>query len=209
MPCQIGLNSLNSQSQFLISLGTQPGLELTSEASRSNADKGGPTSAVPFIPKRGEKDFEPLAASSAFPPSSKEATLSQHQQNTLQASRNALYSALSSGSRHHSSRAHNSFTWRPELARATCDSGIATYGVHFGSIGHFNVERKQVELLPEEALYMNERGAIELWTETEQGARVPMSIQQAWGALIGYDELTPERYQVSLLLYSPSNGRSI
>ena len=86
------------------------------------------------------------------------------------------------------------------MARATCDSGIATYGVHFGSIGHFHVERKQVELLPEEALYMNERGAIELWRETEEGARVPMSIQQAWGALIGYDELTPERYQVSLLL---------
>jgi tRNA-splicing endonuclease subunit Sen54 len=83
------------------------------------------------------------------------------------------------------------------LARATCDNGIATYGIHFGAIGHFHVDRKQVELLPEEALYMNERGAIELWKETAEGARVPMSVQQAWAELIGHDELTPERYQVS------------
>ncbi|GAA5995551.1 hypothetical protein JCM5350_004034 [Sporobolomyces pararoseus] len=167
---------------------------------KTNGDKGPTTTAVPFIPKRGEKDFEPLPASSAFPPSSKEATLSAHQQHTLQTSRNALYSALSSGSRQHSSRAHNSFTWRPELARATCDNGIATYGIHFGAIGHFHVDRKRVELLPEEALYMNERGAIELWKETEEGARVPMSVQQAWAELIGHDELTPERYQVYAFL---------
>ncbi|GAA6060169.1 hypothetical protein JCM10212_005170 [Sporobolomyces blumeae] len=167
---------------------------------KSNGDKTDKSNAVPFIPKRGEKDFEPLPASSAFPPDSKEATLSAHQQNTLQLSRNALYSALSSGSRHHSSRAHNSFTWRPELSRATCDTGIATYGIHFGSIGHFNVLRKQIELLPEEALYMNERGAIELWKETDEGARVPMSVQQAWAELIGHDELTPERYQVYAFL---------
>ncbi|GAA6025129.1 hypothetical protein JCM11491_004398 [Sporobolomyces phaffii] len=167
---------------------------------KTNGDKGSLSAAVPFIPKRGEKDFEPLPASSAFPPDSNEATLSAHQQHTLHASRNALYSALSTGSRQHSSRHHNSFTWRPELARATCDSGIATYGIHFGTIGHFHVDRKQVELLPEEALYMNERGAIELWKESRDGARVPMSVQQAWGELIGQDELTPERYQVYAFL---------
>ncbi|GAA5960559.1 hypothetical protein JCM21900_002842 [Sporobolomyces salmonicolor] len=169
---------------------------------KTNGDKAERAVLVPFIPKRGEKDFEPLAASSSFPPSSKEATLSQHQLNTLHESRTALYQALSSGSRHHSSRAHNSFTWRPELdgGRATCDAGIATYGVHFGNLGHFNPERKQVELLPEEALYMVERGAIELWKEGEPGARVPMSVQQAWGELMGHSELTPERYQVYAFL---------
>jgi tRNA-splicing endonuclease subunit Sen54 len=182
---------------LLIFLDTHLQGKLTGTLDRSNGDKGSTPAAVPFIPKRGEKDFEPLPASSAFPPSSKEATLSAHQQNTLQTSRNALYSALSSGSRQHSSRHHNSFTWRPELARATCDNGIATYGIHFGAIGHFHVDRKQVELLPEEALYMNERGAIELWKETAEGARVPMSVQQAWAELIGHDELTTERYQVS------------
>lgn len=59
-----------------------------------------------------------------------------------------------------------------------------------------------MELLPEEALYMVERGVIELWREgeaTEDGfARVPMSVQQAWSEIIGHDELTVERFQVSL-----------
>ncbi|BGP27200.1 tRNA-splicing endonuclease subunit sen54 [Rhodotorula toruloides] len=157
---------------------------------------------VPFIPKRGEKDFEPLPASDAFPPSSKEATLSEHQKNLLQDSRNALYTALSSGSRHHSSRGHNSFTWRPELdgGRATCDAGNAAYGIHFGNIGFFHQKRRQLELLPEEALYMVERGAVELWREGAEGSKVPMSVQQAWDELIGRDELTPERYQVYAFL---------
>ncbi|BGP57769.1 tRNA-splicing endonuclease subunit sen54 [Rhodotorula sphaerocarpa] len=157
---------------------------------------------VPFIPKRGEKDFEPLAAADAFPPSSKEATLSQHQRTLLQDSRNALYTALSSGSRHHSSKGHNSFTWRPDCdgGRAVCDSGNAAYGVHFSNIGHFNQTRKTLELLPEEALYMVERGAIELWRDTEAGDRVPMSVQQSWSELLGHDDLTPERYQVYAFL---------
>lgn len=169
---------------------------------RAKGDKSEGAVLVPFIPKRGEKDFEPLPASDAFPPSSKEATLSEHQKNLLQNSRSALYTALSSGSRHHSSRAHNSFTWRPELdgGRAICDAGNAAYGIHFGNIGFFHQKRRQLELLPEEALYMVERGAIELWKAGQDGARVPMSVQQAWDELIGRDELTPERYQVRVLL---------
>ncbi|GAA6049227.1 hypothetical protein JCM3770_003317 [Rhodotorula araucariae] len=169
---------------------------------KANREKSEGAVLVPFIPKRGEKDFEPLPASEAFPPSSKEATLSAHQRQLLQASRNALYTALSSGSRHHSSRAHNSFTWHPELdgGRATCDAGNASYGIHFSHIGHFNQHRKQLELLPEEALYMVERGAVELWWQGEDGSRVPMSVQQAWDELIGRDELTSERYQVYAFL---------
>ncbi|GAA5995244.1 tRNA splicing endonuclease subunit SEN54 [Rhodotorula paludigena] len=169
---------------------------------KANRDKSEGAVLVPFIPKRGEKDFEPLAASDAFPPSSNEATLSAHQQHLLLSSRNALYTALSSGSRHHSSRAHNSFTWRPELdgGRATCDAGTAAYGIHFGNIGQFHVARRQLELVPEEALYMVERGAVELWREGDEGQRVPMSVQQAWDECIGHAELTPERYQVYAFL---------
>ncbi|KPV72651.1 uncharacterized protein RHOBADRAFT_55742 [Rhodotorula graminis WP1] len=169
---------------------------------KSNRDKSEGAVLVPFIPKRGEKDFEPITSSDAFPPSSKEATLSAHQRQLLQDSRNALYTALSSGSRHHSSRAHNAFTWRPDLdgGRATCDAGNASYGIHFSNIGHFNQFRKQLELLPEEALYMVERGAVELWRQGDDGSRVPMSVQQAWNELIGHDELTPERYQVYAFL---------
>lgn len=169
---------------------------------KTNREKSEGAVLVPFIPKRGEKDFEPLAAADAFPPSSKEATLSQHQRNLLQESRNALYTALSSGSRHHSSKAHNSFTWRPDLdgGRAVCDAGNSVYGVHFSNIGHFNQKRKTLELLPEEALYMVERGAIELWKGSSNGTRVPMSVQQAWSELLGHDEMTPERYQVYAFL---------
>lgn len=75
-------------------------------------------------------------------------------------------------------------------------------------MGRHHLERKQMELLPEEALYMVERGVIELWREgeaTDDGfARVPMSVQQAWSELIGHDELTVERFQVSVLLASLS-----
>ncbi|GAA5984756.1 hypothetical protein JCM10908_003489 [Rhodotorula pacifica] len=173
---------------------------------KTNRDKSEGAVLVPFIPKRGEKDFEPLAAADAFPPSSKEATLSQHQRNLLQDSRNALYTALSSGSRHHSSKAHNSFTWRSDLdgGRAVCDAGNSVYGIHFSNIGHFNQKRKTLELLPEEALYMVERGAIELWKEGSgngsSSSRVPMSVQQSWSELLGHDEMTPERYQVYAFL---------
>ncbi|GAA5870317.1 hypothetical protein JCM8547_006601 [Rhodosporidiobolus lusitaniae] len=181
---------------------------------RSNADSDallGRSTLVPFIPKRGEKDFEPLPPNSSLPAGSTEATLSTHQQHLLSSSRHALYSALSSGSRHHSSKAHNSFTWRPELGRATCDSedGIMAHGIHFGNIGHFHLGRKRLELLPEEALYMNERGGIELWREYEEDLeeggqvvkkRVPMSVQQAWAECLGHYDLTPERYQVYAFL---------
>jgi tRNA-splicing endonuclease subunit Sen54 len=68
------------------------------------------------------------------------------------------------------------------------------------TLGRYSPERKRLELLPEEALYMFERGAIELWSEREEGGelvRVAMTVQQAWAALIGHDELTVERFQVS------------
>ncbi|SGY76871.1 BQ5605_C005g03524 [Microbotryum silenes-dioicae] len=156
---------------------------------------------VPFIPKRGEKDFEPLPPFSSLPASSDLATLSSHQISQLNESRAALFSALSTGSRHHSSKAYNSFTWDPQLARAALD-GDHSFGVHLGSMGRHSSERKRLELLPEEALYLVERGAIELWTkptgtqDDERGPRVPMSVQHAWAELIGADELTIERYQV-------------
>ncbi|SCZ97201.1 BZ3500_MvSof-1268-A1-R1_Chr4-2g07056 [Microbotryum saponariae] len=161
-------------------------------------------SAVPFIPKRGEKDFEPVPPSSSLPASSDLATLSSHQISQLNESRAALFSALSTGSRHHSSKAYNSFTWDPQLARAALDRD-QSFGVHLGSMGRHSSERKRLELLPEEALYLVERGAIELWTKAtgtkqdERGPRVPMSVQQAWAELVGADELTIERYQVRRL----------
>ncbi len=71
--------------------------------------------------------------------------------------------------------------------------------------------KKRLELLPEEALYLVERGALFCWKatsddspgedvvdwdSTSQGA--PMSVQQAHAEMIGMEDLTLGRYQVSL-----------
>lgn len=188
-----------------IAVQKHPPIRVSTNAIRVNrayssaaGNKDDSATLVPFIPKRGEKDFEPIALSSSLPPSSKQATLSQHQENLLNDSRNAYFAALASGSRHHSSKGHNSFTWRPDLdgGRATCDGG-AVYGAHFSTLGRHNFQRKWLELLPEEILYLVERGAAELWREGEQGgSRVPMSVQQTWDEVIGHYDLTLERYQV-------------
>jgi len=66
-----------------------------------------------------------------------------------------------------------------------------------------------LELLPEEALYLMERGAMFCWKKhdlfAENTQRVPsledmegspMSVQQAYAEMIGKEDLTLERYQV-------------
>ena len=68
---------------------------------------------------------------------------------------------------------------------------------------------KRLELLPEEALYLVERGALFCWKEhdliaqnTQQGSSLedvegyPMSVQQSYAEMIGREDLTLERYQV-------------
>ena len=75
---------------------------------------------------------------------------------------------------------------------------------------------KRLELLPEEALYLVERGALFCWKEhnliaknTPQGSSLedvegsPMSVQQAYTEMVGREDLTLERYQVR----SVSQGR--
>jgi tRNA-splicing endonuclease subunit Sen54 len=82
-----------------------------------------------------------------------------------------------------------------------------------------------VELLPEEALYLLERGSLQIWVrspiaaaeeeaeadewdEEIQGFRgaVEMSAMEAYGRFIGQDGLSLERYQVSLVALTPSCG---
>jgi tRNA-splicing endonuclease subunit Sen54 len=84
------------------------------------------------------------------------------------------------------------------------------------SPSHAGKPRKRLELLPEETLYLMEKGALFCWKasredsdapgedETEdkdvewdsasQGA--PMSVQQAYAEMIGREALTLDRYQV-------------
>ena len=103
-------------------------------------------------------------------------------------------------------------------------------GVHFTSMGHSvqrpspaGKSRKRLELLPEETLYLMEKGALFCWKASRdnddddtdepgpeederevewdsasQGA--PMSVQQAYGEMIGREHLTLDRYQVLWLV---------
>ena len=90
-------------------------------------------------------------------------------------------------------------------------------GILFASIGHSASRetvapdgavkiQKRLELLPEETLYLVERGAMYCWRPTDlplpktpllddmEGA--PMPVQQAFAELIGTEDLTFEKYQV-------------
>ena len=63
-----------------------------------------------------------------------------------------------------------------------------------------------MELLPEETLYLVERGAMYCWKPTDLPLAkasllddmegVPMSVQQAYAEMIGTEGLTLEKYQV-------------
>lgn len=192
-------------------------------------------SAEPVIPRRGEKDFEPAS----------EQRYIDLQSSQLERSRAALFSAISSGTRQHSSKAHNRAIWDDKLGRAYMvdapepalgpatfriieerrqqgrappataaddegdhqvavagpPGGAATarpatvHGIHFQTMGRYEQSRKRLELLPEEALYLIERGTVECWTSMDDDA-VPMSLQHAWSLMMTAANLTPERYQV-------------
>ncbi|THH20607.1 hypothetical protein EW146_g806 [Bondarzewia mesenterica] len=174
--------------------------------------------ARPLIPKRGEKDFEPAQGSGL-------------QQHNLDRARTAMFDALRA-TRAISSKSVSYAIWYPTLARAHV---TVARGVHFASMGHSvarpspfpsspislgNTKKafKRLELLPEEALYLVEKGALFCSKETsgslvmhegrtEDGGEdgdedgdgmqgVPMSVQQAFAEIIGCEGLTLERYQV-------------
>ncbi|PSR78218.1 hypothetical protein PHLCEN_2v7550 [Hermanssonia centrifuga] len=105
--------------------------------------------------------------------------------------------------------------WHSDIARAHVTTAR---GIHFSNMGH-SVARvtlaglddmpkipKRLELLPEEALYLVERGAMFCWKASElpvAGAPAfedmegePMTVQQAFAEMIGTEDLTLEKYQV-------------
>lgn len=158
----------------------------------------GNSAARPVIPKRGEKDFEPTNGGG-----------SGLQRHNLERARLAMFDALRS-TRAISSKSVSYAVWYPDLARAHV---TVARGVHFTSMGH-SVQRpskvsmkaqKRLELLPEEALYLVEKGAIFCWRASHdssdkdagwdsasQGA--PMSVQQAFAEMVGTQDLTLDRY---------------
>lgn len=83
----------------------------------------------------------------------------------------------------------------------------------------------RVQLLPEEAIYLTERGSLQIWngrspanaqeeaegigawSDEEFGIReaVEMSVMEVYGAFMGVDGLTWQRYQVSHQMIAASD----
>jgi tRNA-splicing endonuclease subunit Sen54 len=111
-------------------------------------------------------------------------------------------------------------TWYPSISRAHVPIPL---GIHFASLGHSvarpsaganypsitdlsqpkRTEQKRLELLPEEALYLIERGTLACSLAYDEASlsvagpiQPPMSVQQAYASMIGTADLTLEKYQV-------------
>ncbi|KAG5367113.1 putative tRNA-splicing endonuclease subunit sen54 [Yarrowia sp. B02] len=114
------------------------------------------------LPKRGEKDFEQDAT--------------EYQQKVLQSSLNAMYGALE-GERRHAAKSHVRAVWFDELQKAQVD---VARGPHFKTIGTSDSAGK-VWLYPEEAIYLLERGSMELYWPNG----VQISLQGAYAVCAG------------------------
>ncbi|KAF8158038.1 tRNA-splicing endonuclease subunit sen54 N-term-domain-containing protein [Crassisporium funariophilum] len=161
-----------------------------------------PASARPVIPKRGEKEFEPRAGGG-----------SNLQLHVLDRARGAMFDTLRA-TRTISSKAVSYASWHPDLARTHV---TLARGIHFSNMGHSaprsvigedGIEKiqKRLELLPEEAIYLIERGALFCWKQTDLNmgqipglndvVGSPMTVQQAYSEMIGAEDLTLEKFQV-------------
>ena len=175
------------------------------------------------IPKRGEKDFESHGT--------------KHQEGMLAASRQAMHDVLSY-TRVHIPKSHKRGFYygaeglpRDEVITEEWRQGLdddhvvmveSSKGPLFRTMGKATLGKKysSLWLLPEEALYMVERGNLDLWwpsrssftgvvENNEDGIDVPeaqnkehegtpMSLQAAYAMLIGHDD---ERGKISLERY--------
>ncbi|MCO5565399.1 hypothetical protein L7F22_019072 [Adiantum nelumboides] len=187
-----------------------------------------------FIPKRGDKDFEPTGFTG--------------QKNALENSRKAMFDVISS-QRIINSKSISIASWHPELGRAIVHllrgQTFASMGVsrrvavledgQFEDLARiYQKEGKPIapvagatkegkfwpkmqsrlELLPEEALYLIERGSLECriyhnsnksgivedmrdYDDIEENPNwVPMSLEQAFATILGVDGLTRPHYQL-------------
>ena len=173
------------------------------------------------IPKRGEKDFESHGT--------------KHQEGVLASSRQAMHDVLSYTRTHIPKTYTRGFYYGVEgLPRDEAIPDEWRQGLHddhvvvlesskgplFRHIGQSTTGKKNSSLwlLPEETLYMIERGTIDLWwpsrsfykgileeageteAEASEDEGVPMSLQAAYAMLIGQDgdrgKISLERYTV-------------
>ncbi|TRM61122.1 tRNA-splicing endonuclease subunit sen54 N-term-domain-containing protein [Schizophyllum amplum] len=172
--------------------GTQDWAKLAQAYSRS---------AAPAIPKRGEKEFEPVAGGG-----------SGLQKHVLERSRNAMFDILRT-TRVIANKSMSYAVWCSDIARAHV---LVAHGVHFSNMGHsaprpyvddegMQKVHKRLELLPEETIYLVERGALFCWKDgapavavpgMEEAGAPPMTVQQVYTELIGMEGLTLEKLQV-------------
>jgi len=133
------------------------------------------------LPRRGEKDFEPHGTA--------------HQDRILAASREAMHTALSYP-RLHAAKSHVV----GELDAASGMTVVArAKGQHFRTMGRADREGR-VWLRPEEAVYLCERGNLDVrWPGVVgegEGEGLPMSLQGVYACLMGRGGLSLERYVV-------------
>ncbi|RKF60120.1 putative tRNA-splicing endonuclease subunit tsp-5 [Erysiphe neolycopersici] len=156
------------------------------------------------LPKRGEKDFEPHGT--------------KHQENVLELSRQAMHDALAHV-RSHAPKNHIRGFYYGDVRGVNRDKRFGNKsrhgleddhvvlvefakGPHFKTMGKMTTKSKDPSLwlLPEEALYLVERGFLDLWwpskelfsTNTMDEGMVrdegtPMSLQATYALLIGND----------------------
>ncbi|KAG6841509.1 hypothetical protein C0991_010123 [Blastosporella zonata] len=183
-----------------------PAIQDDDEAQSSEDEDGGldwtklPGIARPVIPKRGEKEFEPKPGGG-----------SGLQVHVLDSARSAMFETLRA-TRTISSKAVSYAVWYPGIRRTHV---TLAKGIHFSAMGHSaprpavdenGVEKihKRLELLPEETIYLVERGSLFCWKDSSldisktqlEMAGAPMSVQQVYAEMLGVDDLTLEKLQV-------------
>lgn len=122
------------------------------------------------LPARGEKDFEPDGTNK--------------QDTSLQVSRNAMYNAISV-EREMTGKSYIRATWHAELGLGSLHAHDAR-GAMFKGLGKTD-SAQNTWLLPEELLFMIDRGNLECFYQSED---IPMSLQAAYAEclpLIGLD----------------------
>ena len=103
-----------------------------------------------------------------------------------------MHAALSV-SRTHNPKSHITGLYDPEADTTIIEQAA---GQHFKTIGKADAKNR-LHLLPEEALYMVERGSLDLrWSNVEELEGLPLSLQAAYTYLLGSQGLTLERYTV-------------
>ncbi|KAK4617648.1 putative tRNA-splicing endonuclease subunit sen54 [Fulvia fulva] len=148
-------------------------------------------SSATVIPKRGEKDFEEHGTAL--------------QSNTLAASRQAMHNALAH-ERIHQPKTHTIGHYHPETNTAYA---VNPKGPLYQKMGHVKAAKddplgseergQRLWLLPEEVLYLIERGTLDVrWPPVDgEDEGVPMSLQGAYAMFVGDEQvLTSERYNV-------------